>query len=144
MALSRQNLPVLDRSGAVGDLSRGAYVLAPGDDAAIIATGAEVEVAVAAREQLAQHGLNARVVSMPSWELFEAQDSGYRHTVLPADLPAVSVEAGVSLGWTKYSRRHIGVDRFGASAPGGEVLRRLGITPEATAQAVRDVLGLQD
>ena len=142
LALSRQNLPVLDRSESHGSLSRGAYVLAPGDDAAIVATGGEVEIAVAAREQLAAHGVQARVVSMPSWELFEAQDTGYRATVLPGDLPAVSVEAGVSLGWSRYARRHVAVDRFGASAPGLETLRRLGITAESVVREVRDLLGV--
>ena len=143
LALSRQNLPVLDRSEAHGSLARGAYVLAPGDDAAIVATGGEVEVAVAAREQLAEHGLNARVVSMPSWELFEAQDTGYRATVLPSDLPTVSVEAGVSLGWSRYARRHVAVDRFGASAPGLETLRRLGITAESVVHEVRSLVGVE-
>ena len=143
LALSRQNLPVLDRSEASGSLSRGAYVLAPGDDAAIIATGGEVEVALAARTELAAHGLEARVVSMPSWELFEAQDRGYRSTVLPSDLPAVSVEAGVSLGWSRYARRHVAVDRFGASAPGLETLRRLGITAESVVREVRDLVGVE-
>ena len=142
LALSRQNLPVLDRSEASGSLSRGAYVLMPGDDAAIIATGGEVEVAVAARAQLAEHGLKARVVSMPSWELFEAQDTGYRATVLPGDLPTVSVEAGISLGWSRYARRHVSVDRFGASAPGLETLRRLGITADNVVQEVRGLIGL--
>jgi transketolase len=138
MALSRQNLPVLEGSGP--GLARGAYVLRPGDDACIVATGGEVIVAVEAAEALAGEGVSARVVSMPSWELFEAQDDAYRSETLPAGVPTVSVEAGVSLGWSRYAQAHIAIDRFGASAPGTETLRRLGINAEATAQAVRDLL----
>jgi transketolase len=143
LALSRQNLPVLDRAelGGADGVARGAYVLAPGDAAPIVATGGEVPVALEAREQLAAAGVSARVVSMPSWELFEAQDEAYRAEVLPPDLPAVSVEAGVSLGWDRYARAHVAVDRFGASAPGTETLRRLGINTEAVVDAVRGLLG---
>ncbi|HEX8085759.1 MAG TPA: transketolase [Solirubrobacteraceae bacterium] len=138
MALSRQNLPVLEGTGP--GLARGAYVLRPGDDAAIVATGGELEVAVAAHEALAADGVNARVVSMPSWELFEAQDESYRAETLPSGLPTVSVEAGVSLGWSRYAQAHVAIDRFGASAPGTETLRRLGITPDATVEAVRSLI----
>lgn len=145
MALSRQNLPVLDRgelggAGGSGGVLRGAYVLAPGDDAVIIATGGEVWVAVEARERLAADGVGARVVSMPSWELFEIQSEDYRRSVLPPDVPTVSVEAGISLGWSKYAQAHVAIDRFGASAPGSEVLERLGFTPDNVAQTVRRLL----
>jgi transketolase len=139
MALSRQNLPVLEGSGP--GLARGAYVLRAGDDACIVATGGEVTVAVEAHEALGREGVSARVVSMPSWELFEAQDDGYRAETLPPGLPTVSVEAGVSLGWSRYAQAHVAIDRFGASAPGTETLRRLGITADATADAVRRLLG---
>ena len=145
-ALSRQNLPTLDRSGELGDaagVARGAYVLAPGDDVVLIGTGAEVHTALGARDLLAGEGIGVRVVSMPSWELFEAQDTGYRATVLPSDLPTVSVEAGISLGWSRYARRHVSVDRFGASAPGLETLRRLGITAESVVHEVRGLIGLE-
>jgi transketolase len=138
MALSRQNLPVLEGSGA--GLARGAYVLRDGTDACIVATGGEVIVAVEAAEALAGDGVSARVVSMPSWELFEAQDEGYRSETLPSGLPTVSVEAGVSFGWSRYAQRHVAIDRFGASAPGTETLRRLGITADATVEAVRALL----
>ncbi|HEX2084997.1 MAG TPA: transketolase C-terminal domain-containing protein, partial [Solirubrobacteraceae bacterium] len=138
MALSRQNLPVLEGSGP--GLARGAYVLRDGGDACIVATGGEVIVAVEAAESLAADGVNARVVSMPSWELFEAQDEAYRAETLPSGLPTVSVEAGVSLGWSRYAQAHVAIDRFGASAPGTETLRRLGITADATADAVRSLL----
>ena len=139
MALSRQNLPVLEGTGA--GLACGAYVLRDGDDACIVATGGEVIVAVEAAEALAAEGVKARVVSMPSWELFEAQDGSYRSSVLPSALPTVSVEAGISLGWSRYAQAHVAIDRFGASAPGTETLRRLGITADATVDAVRGLLG---
>jgi transketolase len=138
MALSRQNLPVLEGTGP--GVPRGAYVLREGDDAAIVATGGELVVAVEAHEALAADGINARVVSMPSWELFEDQDESYRSETLPPGLPTVSVEAGISLGWSRYAQAHVAIDRFGASAPGSETLRRLGITAEATADAVRGLL----
>ncbi len=138
LALSRQNLPVLEGTGP--GLARGAYVLRPGDDACIVATGGELIVAVEAHEALAADGISVRVVSMPSWELFEAQDDGYRAETFPDGLPTVSVEAGISLGWSRYAQAHVAIDRFGASAPGTETLRRLGITAEATAGAVRGLL----
>ena len=138
LALSRQNLPVLEGSGP--GLARGAYVLRPGDDACIVATGGEVIVAVEAAEALAADGIAGRVVSMPSWELFEAQDEAYRAETLPSGVPTVSVEAGVSLGWSRYAQAHVAIDRFGASAPGTETLRRLGITAENTVDTVRSLL----
>jgi transketolase len=131
LALSRQNLPVLDRSAAEGDVSKGAYVLVPGDGPTIVATGSEVWVAVEAAQKC-----GARVVSMPSWELFEQQDEGYRASVLPDRSQTVSVEAGVSLGWDRYAVRHVAIDRFGASAPGTEVLEKLGINVDAVVEAV--------
>jgi transketolase len=99
-----------------------------------------VAVALAARELLAEEGIPVVVVSMPSWELFAAQDRDYRRAVLPPELPTVAIEAGVSQGWERWADRTVAVDRFGASAPGAEVLRRLGVTPQAAAAAVRDVL----
>jgi transketolase len=80
------------------------------------------------------------VVSMPSWELFAAQDDAYREEVLPAGLPKVSVEAGISMGWERWVDRSVSIERFGASAPGLETLEKLGITPQATADAVRELL----
>jgi transketolase len=139
LVLSRQGVPVLEREGPPA-VSRGAYVLAPGDDAVLVATGAEVPIAVAAREQLAGEGVSVRVVSMPSWELFEQQDEGYQDEVLPPDLPTVSVEAGVSLGWDRFADDFVAIDRFGASAPGTEVLERLGFTPDNVADVLRGVL----
>ena len=131
MSLSRQNLPVLDRSQAEGDVSRCAYVLVPGDGPTIVATGSEVWVAVEAAKQT-----GARVVSMPSWELFEQQDESYRRSVLSDPERTVSVEAGVSLGWDRYARTHVAIDRFGASAPGTEVLEKLGINVDNVVKVV--------
>ena len=142
LILSRQDLPVLDReSGEYGPRSgvaKGAYVLSDADDAqaVIIATGSEVEVALAARDEL---DVPVRVVSMPSWELFEQQDDDYQESVLP-DLPTVSVEAGVHQGWERYADAIVSIDRFGASAPGATVLAELGITPENVAAHVRELL----
>ncbi|MHB8858944.1 MAG: transketolase [Thermoleophilia bacterium] len=142
LILTRQELPVLDRGkyAAANGLARGAYVLADTSpahgvpDLIIIATGSEVHVALEAYEKLAKEGDWVRLVSMPSWEIFEEQDVDYRQEVLP---PAVtrrlSVEAGASLGWQKYvgdSGDIISIDHFGASAPGATVLEKLGISAE--------------
>jgi transketolase len=143
LVLSRQDLPVLADASEEG-VARGAYVLSdPGDPAVVlIGTGSEVSVALAAAERLDADGVAARVVSMPSWELFEAQDEAYRDGVLPPGLPSVSVEAGVTLGWERWADRTIGIDRFGASAPGAEVLERLGITADNVAGAARELLAV--
>jgi transketolase len=141
LILSRQDLPVLDRSvlGAVDGVGRGAYVLADADDpqVTIIATGSEVQVALAARDQL---DVPVRVVSMPSWELFEQQDDDYKESVLPVDLPTVSVEAGVRMGWERYADVIVSIDRFGASAPGTMVLEKLGMTPDNVVAHVQELL----
>jgi transketolase len=136
LVLCRQNIPVLDRSGAKGDLSRGAYVLAEASGGKprliLLASGSELQLAAAARPRLEAEGIPTRVVSMPSWELFERQPREYREEVLPPTVPArLSIEAGVTLGWQKYVGDRggsIGIDRFGASAPGEVVLRELGFT----------------
>ncbi|HVF77879.1 MAG TPA: transketolase [Solirubrobacteraceae bacterium] len=141
LILSRQDLPVLDRSvyGAVSGVGKGAYVLQDADDAqaTIIATGSEVATALAAAEQL---DVPARVVSMPSWELFEQQDDEYKESVLPVELPTVSVEAGVRMGWERYADAIVSIDRFGASAPGDLVLEKLGITPDNVVAHVQELL----
>jgi transketolase len=141
LVLSRQDLPVLADASADG-VARGAYVLRDADDPAvvIVGTGSEVSVALAAAERLDGDGIRARVVSMPSWELFAGQDESYRDSVLPPDLPSVSVEAGISQGWERWVDRSVSIDRFGASAPGAEVLRRLGITAEAVAGAAVELV----
>jgi transketolase len=141
LALSRQDLPVQDGVDWDG-VARGAYVLRDADDAqaVVVGTGGELSTAVGAAELLAADGVAARVVSMPSWELFAAQDEAYREEVLPAGLPKVSVEAGISMGWERWVDRSVSIERFGASAPGLETLEKLGITPQATADAVRELL----
>lgn len=144
LILSRQNTPVLATTGerALEGVARGGYVVHDADapDAVIVATGTEVAVAVAAAESLAAGGVTARVVSLPSWELFEAQDEAYRTSVLPAGVPTVSVEAGVTLGWSRYAQTSVGIDRFGASAPGGVVLPQLGISADHVAETVRGLI----
>jgi transketolase len=146
-ALSRQNVAVLGRGeDGIADasgLARGAYVLrdAPGARATVVGTGAEVGVALAAADLLAGRGVPARVVSMPSWELFAAQDAEYQEAVIPAELPSVAVEAGITMGWERWVDTVVGIDRFGASAPGPVVLEQLGITPEAVAERVSTLLG---
>jgi len=141
LILSRQDLQVLDQSiyGSAAGVARGAYVLVEDDDAeaTIIATGSEVEVALAAREEL---DVPVRVVSMPSWELFELQDDEYQESVLRVDLPTVSVEAGIRQGWERYADVIVSIDRFGASAPGATVLEELGITPANVIARVRELL----
>ena len=147
LILTRQKLPILDRTrySAADHLTKGAYVLsdAPGQpDLLLIASGSEVSLAVEAQEYLAkEHGIQARVVSMPCWELFSEQPEAYRNQVLPPDVTArLSIEAGCSLGWSQWvgdSGDVIAVDRFGASAPGGEVMRRYGFNVEnVVARAV--------
>ena len=139
LVLTRQGVPVLPMEQPPVD--RGAYVLAPGDDCIIIATGSEVSLALAARDLLAGEGVSARVVSMPSWELFLAQSDAYRDEVLPPAIAArVSVEAASTFGWARWTGtwgRTVGIDRFGESAPGGTVMEQLGMTPEVVATAAR-------
>ncbi len=139
LVLTRQGVPVLPVDEPPVD--RGAYVLAPGDDCILIATGSEVSLALAARDLLAGEGVSARVVSMPSWELFLAQPDAYRDEVLPPFTAArVSVEAASTFGWARWTGtwgRTVGIDRFGESAPGGTVMEQLGMTPEVVAAAAR-------
>jgi transketolase len=151
LVLTRQKLPVLDRTTlapAVGT-ARGAYILVDAAEGApeliLIATGSEVSLALDAHRQLAGEGIRSRVVSMPSWELFEAQSAEYRQAVLPPAVHArVSVEAGSPFGWERYvgpGGAIIGVDRFGASAPGPEVMARYGFTVEHVVATAKAVLG---
>jgi transketolase len=139
IVLSRQNLPILDP--AVLDVSRGATVVAPGDAAAIVASGSEVEVALGARELLAKEGIAARVVSMPCMEIFRARPRVERAEVLPPELPTVAVEAASPFGWHEFADDVVGLTRFGASAPGPIVFQKLGVTAEAVADRVTKLLG---
>ena len=152
LAFSRQNLPFQARTAAqTADIRRGGYVLSEAGtpsqpvspQAIIIATGSEVALAMAARKQLADEGIAVRVVSMPSTNVFDRQDAAYRASVLPKGLPRVAVEAGVSDGWRKYvglEGEVIGLDRFGESAPAGELFAYFGITTEAVVAAVKKVI----
>ncbi|TDI34677.1 MAG: transketolase [Acidobacteria bacterium] len=151
LVLTRQKIATFDREepGSARGTRRGAYVLADAEgeglpDAILMATGSEVTLALAARDLLSQSGVRVRVVSMPCWELFEAETDEYRESVLPEAVKArVSVEAGVTLGWERYlgSRgRAIGIDRFGASAPGNTVFEKLGLTADSVAETVKRLL----
>ncbi len=149
LILSRQNLPVLDRTrlAPARGLRQGAYVLSPEPrdlEAILLASGSEVHTALAAQELLAQNGRSVRVVSVPSWELFAAAPAEVRTSVLPPGVTArVAVEAGVPFGWERFvgpGGRVIGVERFGASAPGAVVLERYGFTAERVAAAVEELL----
>jgi transketolase len=150
LALSRQALPTLDRTkyAPASGVAKGAYILA--DSTApkviLIATGSELSLAVGAYEALKAEGIAARVVSMPSWELFEMQDEAYRDQVLPPDVKGrVSIEQGSVIGWDRYVNHGgaiIGMHTFGASAPAAQLMTKFGFTPEkvleiARAQAAR-------
>ncbi|HET9927661.1 MAG TPA: transketolase C-terminal domain-containing protein, partial [Rubrobacter sp.] len=148
LLLTRQNIPVLDPGPAEGAL-RGAYVREDAEggepEVILIGTGSEVAVALEARRLLSEEEVDARVVSMPSWEIYDAQDEDYKDSILLPSVEArVSVEAGVPTGWERYvglRGRSVGIDRYGASAPGEELLRELGISPENVANEALDLLG---
>ncbi|MEO8634657.1 MAG: transketolase [Gemmatimonadales bacterium] len=151
LVLTRQKLPVLDRAtlGSASGVARGAYVLVESGklppEVILIATGSEVSLALTAHQQLVRDGIGTRVVSMPSWELFEAQPKSYRDVVLPPTVTArVSIEAAAPFGWERHvglAGAIIGVSRFGASAPGPVVMRELGFTTEAVVAVAKSVLG---
>lgn len=148
LLLSRQKLPVLHKYAAVihDNAGKGAYVLDAGQGeakAVIIATGSEVHLALEAQAKLAEEGICVSVVSMPSWDMFEMQSEEYKKSVLPEGLPKVAVEAGVTLGWSRYTGSEdnvIGINKFGASAPGGTVMKEYGFTAENVAAKVKNLL----
>ncbi len=148
MALSRQDLPILDaaKHNVMANVAKGAYILEQGGDAPkllIVATGAEVWPALEAAKRLNGEGTATRVVSMPSWRLFEQQDTAYKASIFPDHLPKLAVEAGAPLGWWKWVGRHgdvIGLDRFGASAPGTTVLEKLGFNAEGVYRRAKQLL----
>jgi transketolase len=150
LVLSRQAMPTLDRTkyASASGVAKGGYILAdaPGANPEIVllATGTEVGLAVDVYEKLAAEGVRARVVSMPSWELFEQQSDKYRDSVLPPDVThRISVEQGSTLGWALYhgpGGRAIGMRTFGASAPLKELQKKFGFTPDALLAAARELL----
>jgi len=152
LLLTRQKLPIIDRSkyAPARGMQRGAYVLAETNDpeVIIIATGSEVIIALKAFEFLANKGVRLRLVSMPSWEIFDAQEKDYKESVLPRTIwRRVSIEAGITKGWCKYVGERgisIGIDHFGASAPGDVVMRQFGITEQAIIGAVDKLLSIED
>jgi transketolase len=150
LILSRQALPTIDRSkyASAAGLGNGAYVLAdaPGGKPELIlmATGSEVSLCLSVYEQLSAEGRKVRIVSMPSWELFEKQSPEYRESVLPSKVTArISVEQASTFGWTQYvghAGKSIGMKTFGASAPLKELQKKFGFTPEALLAAARELL----
>src|SRR5687767_3268881 len=151
LALSRQNVPTLDRTKytAAAGVRRGAYVLAdPPEgkpDLVLIGTGSELSLVVAAREKLLEQKINARVVSMPSWEIFDDQPQDYREFVLPPNIRArLAVEAALPLGWHRYvgdGGDVLAIERFGASAPGNIVMEKLGFTVDHVVERARALIG---
>lgn len=150
LVLTRQRLPLIDRAvfGAAGGAASGAYILADADGGAphvvVIATGSEVQLALSARERLASAGIRARVVSMPSHELFAAQDAAYRDDVLPPGTPRVAIEAGHTMSWHRWVGDRgaiIGLDHFGASAPAERLFQEFGVTAESIVREAQRLVG---
>ena len=147
-ALTRQNLPVLDPAKYPGmkDFDKGAYVLVKADnpDVLLLATGSEVQLAMAAAATLAAEGVKAQVVSMPCWALFEAQDAAYKESVIPSSVKArVGVEAGIRMGWDRWigdSGEFVGMGGFGASAPANTCFEKFGITAEGVVAAAKKAM----
>ena len=147
MVLSRQNLPTLDAKAAgTAGTTKGAYILSEAHNGTpeviLLSTGAEVHLAVEAQKQLEASGTATRVVSMPSWELFEAQDSAYQESVLPTSITRrVAIEAGSSLGWHRWvgtQGKVIAVDKFGASAPASIIFKEYGFSVENVVAKVNE------
>jgi transketolase len=148
LILTRQTVPVLEGTiDRADDVARGGYVLVDGDDdpdVVLVGTGSEVSVCVEAAKRLDREGIAARVVSMPSWELFEAQTDDYQDAVLGWGAPVLSVEAAASFGWARWADDSVAIDHFGASAPGAEVLAEFGFTPDNVADRARQLLDLSE
>jgi len=145
MALSRQDLPVLDTAkySVFEGCAKGAYVLEEGSDLVIVATGSEVATALSAATELKAAGISAKVVSMPSFKIFDEQSEEYKMSIFPHGVPKISVEAGATMGWWKYIGRDgvaIGIDRFGASAPGPLVLEKLGVSVGHIVEAAKGLV----
>jgi transketolase len=148
LALSRQNLPALRDDDDENLCLRGAYRLISSEaelQVVLLATGSEVQLAVQIAEALEAEDIGADVISMPCWELFEAQDADYKDNLIPADLLAVSIEAGTTMGWHKYVGRDglaIGIDTFGASAPDSALFKHFGFTAEAIIPQIKAKLAI--
>ncbi|MDM8537178.1 transketolase [Desulfobacterales bacterium HSG17] len=148
LILSRQKLPTIDRAvfADAENLTKGAYIVNPDvsdPKLQIIATGSELGLSMAAAAKLAEEGISTQVVSMPSWELFAAQDDAYQKSVLPTGMPRLAVEAGSSMGWHKFTGDAgdvLGIDKFGTSAPGGKVLAEYGFTVETVMAKAKALL----
>ena len=147
LILSRQKLPILDKNAIKGGLSRGAYILSDSEgkpDIILIATGSEVHIAIEAKSALSQQGIAARVVSMPSWELFEKNSQEYKDQILLPDVRArIAIEAGSPMGWKRYvgdGGAVIGISTFGASAPGGTVMEKMGFTAKNIIEKATELL----
>lgn len=150
LILTRQNLPTLPLSAdlAKTGVEKGAYVISPAKkeqaDVLLLATGSEVNLAIESQKQLAEEGIDAAVISMPSWDRFEKQPEEYRQSVLPPSVKKrLAIEMGSSLGWERYTGDQgdvLAIDRFGASAPGGKVIEEYGFTPENVAEKVKSLL----
>jgi transketolase len=151
LVLTRQAIPTFDRSkyAAASGVAKGSYILADAPDGKpeliLMATGSEVSLCISAYETLTAEGRKVRVVSMPSWEIFEKQPADYRESVLPSAVTArIAVEQASTFGWSQYvghAGKVIGMKTFGASAPLKELLKKFGFTPEAVLQAAREMLG---
>lgn len=149
IVLTRQKLPVMDKNRVTitDGFNRGAYILSESNDGAVdiilVATGSEVSLALQVQQSLSEDSINARVVSMPSWELFEQQPEEYRQTVLRKGIPKVALEAGTTMGWRSYVGNEgevVGIDRFGASAPGQTVMDKLGMNLENVMNTVKNLV----
>ncbi len=148
-ALTRQNIPHLDRKTAKGNVSKGGYILSEpeggGPDLILIGTGSEVHLCMKAQEKLKEYGVKARVVSLPSWNLFESQDEAYQESVLPKTIKKrVTIEAASPFGWCKWAGEEgtiIGINHYGASAPGDEIMKHFGFTAEHVTSAALRLLG---
>jgi transketolase len=143
LVLSRQNLPVLEGTAGNTAVELGAYILrntATDPDVVLIGTGSEVSLCLATADQLEAEGISVRVVSMPCWELFMEQDDDYQRSILGDGIPRVSVEAGSTFGWALWADACVGIDHYGASAPGPQLMELFGMTVENVIEHVRLVL----
>ncbi|WBF65667.1 MAG: transketolase [Candidatus Kinetoplastibacterium crithidii] len=149
LLLSRQNLPFVERdSSTISSIEKGGYILKDGNNAQaiIIATGSEIAIALDAQNKLNELGIGVRVVSMPSTDVFDKQDDSWKNMVLPVNIPKIAIEAGVTSGWYKYVGLDglvLGIDRYGESAPAGELFKFFGLTSDNVVMSVKKILSLK-